>query len=111
MFIPLAVEMSTPARPGTDIVASASSCSATSCRRPCAFPCSTLSMRTSEPGSHPSRADSHPQNSTPATADSGAWCTVTPVIRPSSSRHCGGSNVAATRSRQGVERSQARSTT
>ena len=44
-------------------------------------------------------------------ADSGLCRTVTAEIRPSSPRHCGGSKVLVTRSRHGVERSHARSTT
>ena len=43
--------------------------------------------------------------------DSGRWRAVTALIAGSSRRHFAGSKVAATRSRQGVDRSQARSTT
>ena len=93
------------------MVGSGTSLSSTSWRRPCALPCRFPLALISDPGSHPSRAASHPQNKSPATVDSGWWRTVTALIRPSSSRHCGGSNVDATRSRHGVERSQARSTT
>ena len=39
------------------------------------------------------------------------WRIATDEIAPSCERNSGGSNVAATRSRHGVERSQARSTT
>ena len=44
--------------------------------------------------------------------DSG-WCLIVSFesFEPSSPRHNGGSNVAAIRSRHGVERSHARSTT
>ena len=51
------------------------------------------------------------QNSSPAAAESGRWRTVTRLICRSVRRADGGSNAAATRSRHGVERSQARSTT
>ncbi len=50
-------------------------------------------------------------SSSAAAADSGLWRTVTELMWRRSGRRCAGSKVAATRSRQGVERSQARSTT
>ena len=66
---------------------------------------------TSAPGSQPRREDSQPQNSSADASESSRWRTVTPEIARSSGRRRGESNAAATRSRHGVERSQARSTT
>ena len=111
IVMPEAVPISTPARPGTLWPSSGTSVKTTSWRRACALPCCSPLPCISEPISQPSREASQPQKSTPAIAESDRWRTVTLSIRPSSSRHCGGSKVEATRSRQGVPRSQARSTT
>ena len=69
------------------------------------------SRRTIEPGFHPSRDASQPTSSIPAAAESGWWRIARPEILPSSGRMAGGSNVMARRSRHGVVRTQARSTT
>ncbi len=57
------------------------------------------------------REASQPTSSTPATVLSGWWRTVSALICAASMRICGGSKVLAMRSRQGIERSHARSTT
>ena len=88
-----------------------SSVSLTSWRRAWAEPTSVPSRAISGLSCQSSRDASQPMSSTPATADSGWWRTVTALIVRRSGRRWGGSNVAATRSRHGVERSHARSTT
>src|SRR5918998_1085848 len=65
----------------------------------------------SDDGFQPSRELSQPQNRTAAASESSRWRTVTEAIEPSRERSAGGSKAAAMRSRHGVERSQARSTT
>ena len=92
------------------MVGSGSSCSRTSWRRACAEPCIEPSWATMPPHSQPRRLASQPKNSSPATVESGRWRAVTALILASSGRHWAGSKVEATRSRQGVERSHARST-
>ena len=109
--MPDAVPTATPARPGTSSSGSGSRHSCTSWRRPLARPRSIPFAGDREPGSQPRREQSQPQNNRPATAESGWWRTLTELIPDSSGSHCGGSKLAATRSRHGVERSQARSTT
>ena len=99
-----------PASPGAFIVGSGSRCSFTSCRRDSAVPCIVPFWVSIEPGFQSRRLHSQPKNSSPAMAESGRWRTVTSLMRARSSRHSGGSNVDATRSRHGVERSHARST-
>ena len=106
------VPISTPARPGASWPGSGSSVSVTSWRRAVAWPrTEPLVAAVSEPVPQPSREASQPKKSTPAAPESGRWRTLTESMCQSSSRQRGGSNVEATRSRHGVVRSQARSTT
>jgi hypothetical protein len=107
---PAAVSIVTPASPGA-FWSVGSSWILTSCRRPRAWPISLRPDGASDSGFHPSRDDSQPQNSNAAASESWRWRTVTDETLPSAARSCGGSNDAATRSRHGVERSHARSTT
>ena len=65
----------------------------------------------SDSGFQPSRELIQPQKSTAAASESSRWRTVTEAIEPSRERSTGGSKAAAIRSRHGVERSHARSTT
>ena len=107
---PEAISIVTPPSPGEPISSGRSS-SATSPRRARQWPVSRSPRCPSASGRQPSREASQPQNSTPAAVESRRWRTVTFSIASRQPRIGGGSNVAATRSRHGVERSQARSTT
>ena len=80
-------------------------------RRVRARPASCPRARASASGRQPSREASQPQNSTAEATESARWRTVTAEMAPSARRSAGGSKAAATRSRHGVERSHARSTT
>ena len=82
-----------------------------SCRRVCALPVMRPRTVASREGCQSRRDESQPQNSSPEASESSRWRTVTLEILASSGRRRGESNAAATRSRHGVERSQARSTT
>ena len=62
-------------------------------------------------GPHRSRDDSHPASSSALAAELGRWRTASPVSEPSSGARSSGSKLAASRSRHGVVRSHARSTT
>ena len=100
-----------PAKPGVLIVESGSSRSVTSVLRAFACPSMLPFWWTMWPCCQPSRVPSQPNSRRPAVADSGWWRMVSELISFSSERHCGGSKLAAMRSRQGVLRSHARSTT
>src|SRR5258707_391023 len=76
-----------------------------------ALPCTGPPWWITEPGFQPSWLASQPKKNSPEAAESGRCLAVTELIDHSSGRSCGGSKVADTRSRQGVERSHARSTT
>ena len=109
--MPEAVPTVTPASPGALMLASGFISSVTSPRLPRALPQRDPSWPTRLSTCQSRRVASQPKNSTAAVPESGRWRTVTELMRRSSSRQIGGSKLAATRSRHGVERSQARSTT
>ena len=108
---PEAVSSVRPAKPRTLWRGSGSRQRSTSWRLPWALPDSDPLRGMSFDGCQPRREASQPTSSSAAAADSGLWRTVTALMWRRSGRRCAGSKVAATRSRHGVERSHARSTT
>ncbi len=110
--VPLPVSIVSPARPRTDCSGSGDRIIRTSPLRVRARASIVPLVRwASAPGFQPSRDAIQPRNSTPVIVDSGWWRSSTLEIVGSCRRSRAGSKAAATRSRQGVERSQARSTT
>src|SRR5207248_511084 len=101
----------TPTSPGTSCSTGSSSIS-TSCSG------ASATLRSPAPLPEPRgsasqrrREHSHPARSVALAADAGWWRTMRFAIRCSAARLFGGSNEAASRSRHGVVRSHARSTT
>jgi hypothetical protein len=103
--------MSIPARPGTCICVVVCSSISTSPRRARARPRNVPWRDVIAPGRQPRRAVSQPSRRSPETSEPSRICAVTDEIVPSSGRRFGVSNAPAMRSRHGVVRSQARSTT
>jgi hypothetical protein len=99
-----------PARPGA-FWSTGSSVILMSCRRVVEWTIHWPRAWCSAPGFQSSREPSQPVYSSALASESSRWRIVRPEIARSSGRRCGESNAAATRSRHGVERSHARSTT